>query len=135
MFSDVRDKASAAKEWDRLINLPAEGPRSPESGPQPRTGDTTGAAISPRYKSPCHPPIRWVRLRRPRRAPCWASVFGNELPSASYAQRGLTTSLGPKRLPSRDLKRSVSIAQVLRPLRKTTLIVKRIYLDNQYTLL
>ena len=58
MFDDVRDKTSAAKEWDRLINLPAEGPRSPESGPQPRTGDTTGAAISPRYKSPCHPPIR-----------------------------------------------------------------------------
>ena len=58
MFDDVRDKTSAAKEWDRLNNLPAEGPRSPESGPQPRTGDTTGAAISPRYKSPCHPPIR-----------------------------------------------------------------------------
>src|SRR2546423_1774691 len=39
MFDDVRDKTSAAKEWDRLINnLPAEGPRSPESGPQPRTG-------------------------------------------------------------------------------------------------
>jgi hypothetical protein len=58
MFDDVRDKTSAAEELDRLINLPAEGPRSPESGPQPRTGDTTGAAISPRYKSPCHPPIR-----------------------------------------------------------------------------
>ena len=58
MFDDVRDKTSAAKEWDRLIDLPAEGPRSPESGLQPRTGDTTGAAISPRYKSPCHPPIR-----------------------------------------------------------------------------
>src|SRR5689334_3310162 len=27
---------------DRLINSPAEGPRSPESGPHPRTGDTTG---------------------------------------------------------------------------------------------
>src|SRR5437764_3975416 len=49
----VRMKADApGKEWDRLINLPAAGPRSPESGPQPRTGDTTGAAISPRYKSP-----------------------------------------------------------------------------------
>ena len=30
MFDDVRDKTSAAKEWDRLINLPAEGPRSPD---------------------------------------------------------------------------------------------------------
>ena len=58
MFDDVRDKTSAAKEWDRLINLPAEGPRVPASGPHPRTGDTTGAAISPRYKSPCHPPTR-----------------------------------------------------------------------------
>ena len=26
MFDDVRDETSAAKEWDRLINLPAEGP-------------------------------------------------------------------------------------------------------------
>lgn len=27
MFDDVRDKTSAAKEWDRLINLPAEQPK------------------------------------------------------------------------------------------------------------
>jgi hypothetical protein len=58
MFDDVRDKTSAAREWDRLINLPAEGSRAPASGSHPRTGDTTGAAISPRYKFPCHPPIR-----------------------------------------------------------------------------
>jgi hypothetical protein len=57
MFDDVRDKTSAAKEWDRLINLPAEGPRSPESGPQPRTGDTTGAAISHRWEGD---PVRRV---------------------------------------------------------------------------
>jgi len=45
MFDDVRDKTSAAKEWDRLINLAAERPRSPEAGPQRRTGETTGPAI------------------------------------------------------------------------------------------
>jgi hypothetical protein len=43
---------------DKLINSTAVRPLPPRSAPHPRTGDTTGAAISPRYKSRCHPPTR-----------------------------------------------------------------------------